>query len=377
MRIRYPFRGATGSPGADAGCAVGEPLRLLYAGRLERGKGVHHLARAATALPGDDWSLTFVGGDTRTGPLGTSMRDVIGLAGEGDPRVVLEESVSRERLAGLVAEHDVVVLPSLWECWPYAALEEREAVRELVRADAPLRLATELTDDDEIARAYETLPPAPRPRRRRPPRAGRRPPLVSAIVPYFRAHRFVRDTVGSLLAQTHPRMEILIVDDGSWADDDEVLAELSARLPVTVLHQPNAGLGAARNFGIRQCRGRYILPLDSAMVEPEFVARCLALLEARDELAFVTAWSRYIDENGVPRSGRVDVGYQPFGNVGAANAESNVSGDAGCSRRRGSPTPRSSRATRTGISTVSSSARGAGGQSFPSGCCATGCVPIP
>lgn len=188
VRIRYPFRGATGSPGADAGFALREPLRLLYAGRLERRKGVHHLARATTALPGDDW-LTFVGGDTRTGPLGTSRRDVIGLAGEGDPRVVLEESVSRERLAGLVAEHDVVVLPSLWECWPYAALEEREAVRELVRADAPLRLATELTDDDEIARAYETLLAAPRPRRRRPPRAGRRPPLVSAIVPYFRAHR--------------------------------------------------------------------------------------------------------------------------------------------------------------------------------------------
>ncbi len=200
---------------------------------------------------------------------------------------------------------------------------------ELVRADAPLRLAAELTDDDEIARAYETLLAAPRPRRRRPPRTGRRPPLVSAIVPCFRAHRFVRDTVGSLLAQTHPRMEILIVDDGSWADDDEVLAELSARLPVTVLHQPIAGLGAARNFGIRQCRGRYILPLDSDnMVEPEFVARCLALLEARDELAFVTAWSRYIDEDGEPRSGRVDVGYQPFGNVGAANAESNVSGGA-------------------------------------------------
>ena len=224
---------------------------------------------------------------------------------------------------------------------------------ELVRADAPLRLAAELTDDDEIARDYEILLAAPRPRRRRTPRAGRRPPLVSAIVPYFRAHRFVRDTI-------------------------EVLAELSARLPVTVLHQPNAGLGAARNFGIRQCRGRYILPLDSDnMVEPEFVARCLALLEARDELAFVTAWSRYIDEDGEPRSGRVDVGYQPFGNVGAANAESNVSGDAGCSRRRGSPTPRSSRATRTGISTVSSSARGAGGRSSPSGCCATGCAPIP
>ena len=326
VRIRYPFRGATGSPGADAGFALGGPLRLLYAGRLERRKGVHHLARAVTALPGDDWSLTFVGGDTRTGPLGTSMRDVIGLAGEGDPRVVLEESVSRERLAGLVAEHDVVVLPSLWECWPYAALEALHLNRPV--------LATPTGGFVEMIR----------------PGAG-----------------------GWLTRGT----SVDDVEDG-LRRVLEGARELSARLPVTVLHQPNAGLGAARNFGIRQCRGRYILPLDSDnMVEPEFVARCLALLEARDELAFVTAWSRYIDEDGEPRSGRVDVGYQPFGNVGAANAESNVSGDAGCSRRRGSPTPRSSRATRTGISTVSSSARGAGGRSSPSGCCATGCAPIP
>lgn len=195
----------------------------------------------------------------------------------------------------------------------------------------------------------------------------------------------MRDTIGSLLSQTHPRMEILIVNDGSWADDDEVLAELSACLPVTVLHQPNAGLGAARNFGIRQSRGRYILPLDSDnMVEPEFVARCLALLEARDELAFVTAWSRYIDEDGEPRSGRVDVGYQPFGNVGAANAESNVSGDAAALLRR-----RLFEEEGFAYSEELTSyedwhlyrelqrAGRRGGRSSPSGCCATGCAPIP
>lgn len=380
-RIRYPFRGVSGSPGADARYALDGPLRLLYAGRLERRKGVHQLARAVTALPGDDWSLTFVGGDTPTGPLGTSMRDVVGLAGEGDPRVELRDPVPRERLAALVAEHDVVVLPSLWECWPYAALEalhlnrpvlasptggftemirpgaggwltrgtgvddveaalrrlldQREEVAELIRTDAPLRLAAELTDEDDIARGYEALLAEPRPRRRRAPARPARPPLVSAVVPYFRTHRFVCDTVESLLAQTHPRMEIIVVNDGSWTEEDEVLAELSARLPVTVLHQPNAGLGAARNFGIRQCRGRYVLPLDSDnMVEPGFVARCLGLLEARDDLDFVTTWSRYVDEDGLPRAGRIDVGYQPFGNVGAANAESNVSGDAAALLRR-------------------------------------------
>jgi glycosyltransferase involved in cell wall biosynthesis len=167
--------------------------------------------------------------------------------------------------------------------------------------------------------------------RRRP---AHQPPLVSAIVPYFRASRFVSETVESLIAQTYPRLEIVLVNDGSFDDEDWIVAELSARLPVRVVSQMNAGLGAARNFGILQSRGRYFLPLDADNVlAPEFTARCVEILESRPEVAYVTAWSRYVDGDGVPREG-LDIGYQPLGNHDELNAVQNVAGDAAALIRR-------------------------------------------
>ena len=157
---------------------------------------------------------------------------------------------------------------------------------------------------------------------------------MSAVVPYFRASRFVRDTVESLVGQSYRPLEIVLVDDGSFGDEDWVVAEIGARVPVVVVSQMNQGLGAARNFGVSQCRGRYVFPLDADNVaEPGFVERCVGVLEARPEVAYVTAWSRYVDEWGVPRGGP-DVGYEPLGNQAGLVCEENVAGDAAAVIRR-------------------------------------------
>ena len=88
---------------------------------------------------------------------------------------------------------------------------------------------------------------------------------------------------------------------------------------MVVVTQMNQGLGAARNFGVLQSRGRYVFPLDcDNIAEPEFVARCVEILERRPEVAYVTSWSRYIDEDGTPRPGP-DLGYQPLGNQARAD----------------------------------------------------------
>jgi glycogen(starch) synthase len=378
VRVRHPFAGATADPADDAGFDAGErPLALLYAGRLERRKGVAELIAAATASERHDFRLTLIGADTSTGPLGTSVRGALELAIAEDPRIELREPLERGQLADAVRAHDAVVVPSHWECWPYAALEalhlnrpllatpvgglvelvragrsgwladgtgapalgralerllgSRAALGELVRAGAPAAHARALCDEQEILDAYQRLARAPlaRPVAPAPRTSGAaQPPLVSAIVPYYRACAHVADTVESLLAQTYPRLEIVLVNDGSFAEEDWILAELAARAPVLVVSQMNRGLGAARNFGISQARGRYVFPLDADNVaEPEFVARCVAVLEARPELAYVTSWSRYIDESGTPRE-RGALGYQPLGNRAALVARENVAGDA-------------------------------------------------
>jgi glycosyltransferase involved in cell wall biosynthesis len=373
-RIRHPYAGPLVSPGADSAYRGGSPLRLLYAGRLERRKGIHNLIAALTGLARDDFHLTLLGGDTDTGPLGVSMRELIRLAVADDPRIELRDEVDRLAVADVIRGHDLVVVPSLWECWPYAALEalrlnrpilatpvgglvelvkpgisgwlsanpsrealehaierlldRRDEVEGLVRGGGPADHARELTDEDEILTAYQQLAQT-RPRHRRERRSSHSAlPSVSAIVPYFRASRHVRETVTSLLEQTYPRIEIVLVNDGSFEDEDWVVAELAARSPIVVVSQTNSGLGAARNFGISQSRGRYVFPLDADNVaDPRFVARAVEMLEHRHELAYVTSWLRYIEEDGTPRPGP-QIGYQPLGNSSALVDQDNVAGDA-------------------------------------------------
>lgn len=388
-RIRYPYHGAAAAPDDDAGYVPGAPLRILYAGRLERRKGVHNLVRAATGLGRDDFRLTLIGSDTGTAPLGVSMRELLELAIADDGRVQLIDGLERAALAQAIRAHDVIVVPSLWECWPYAALEplhlnrpvlatpvgglvemvgagrggwlahgtdpvaleqalesllgNREAIEDMVRSEEPSRRGRALAGDQEVLEGYQALlaEGAPR-RRRRSPRALGRPealghaelPLVSAIVPYYRAARYVTDTIESLLAQTYPKLEIVLVNDGSFEEEDWIVAEIAARDPVAVVTQMNAGLGAARNFGVLQTRGRYVFPLDADnLAEPEFVARSVAILEARPEIAYVTSWSRYIEVDGTPRAG-VDLGYEPLGNHTELTADENVAGDAAAVLRR-------------------------------------------
>ena len=73
--------------------------------------------------------------------------------------------------------------------------------------------------------------------------------LVSVVIPSFNRPQFLRHTVESILAQTHPPAEILVIDDGSTEDPAPALCHLG---PTVHLHrQPNLGICAARNTGVR------------------------------------------------------------------------------------------------------------------------------
>jgi glycosyltransferase involved in cell wall biosynthesis len=88
-------------------------------------------------------------------------------------------------------------------------------------------------------------------------------PQISAILPVFNGRRFLLDAVRSVLAQTLPPCELIVVDDGSTDGSLEALANLPpAPFPVRVLRQANAGQSAARNAAAREARGEYLAFLD-------------------------------------------------------------------------------------------------------------------
>ena len=80
---------------------------------------------------------------------------------------------------------------------------------------------------------------------------------VTLVIPVYNAAPYLETCVNSVLAQTYPNIDCLLIDDGSTDDSPALLDRMAAAHPVRlrVIHQPNAGVAAARNLGIQLARG--------------------------------------------------------------------------------------------------------------------------
>ncbi len=119
-------------------------------------------------------------------------------------------------------------------------------------------------------------------------------PLVSILIPAYRAASWIAATLESALAQTHPRVEIIVVNDGS-PDDTLTRARAFEARGVRVVHQPNAGAAAARNHALRLARGDFLQFLDADdLLSPCKIATQLALLAGQppNTLA-ICRWGRF------------------------------------------------------------------------------------
>jgi glycosyltransferase involved in cell wall biosynthesis len=90
---------------------------------------------------------------------------------------------------------------------------------------------------------------------------GERAPTVSVVIPVYNGARFIGAAIESVLAQTVPVRECLVVDDGSEDGTAAVVSGWGA--PVRVLRQPRAGVAEARNRGLREARGSHVAFLDA------------------------------------------------------------------------------------------------------------------
>jgi glycosyltransferase involved in cell wall biosynthesis len=124
--------------------------------------------------------------------------------------------------------------------------------------------------------------------------------LVSIIMPAYNAVATIADSIESVRAQTHPRFELLVVDDGSTDGTDALVARFAqADARVRMLRQPaNAGVAAARNAGIGAARGNCIAFLDSDdRWHPRKLELQLAQMRGAGARISYCAYQR-VDENG-------------------------------------------------------------------------------
>lgn len=124
---------------------------------------------------------------------------------------------------------------------------------------------------------------------------------VSVILPVYQVELYLERAVDSVLAQTLPEIEILLVDDGSEDASAQICDRYAEDYPdkVRVIHKENQGLGPARNSGLEIARGEYVAFLDSDdTVEPEMYEELYEkAVEGSYDMVMCDVRIHYVEEN--------------------------------------------------------------------------------
>ncbi len=120
------------------------------------------------------------------------------------------------------------------------------------------------------------------------------PALVSIIVPCYNYGHFLAECLSSVLHQTYNDWECVIVDNGSTDNTAEVCKSFAAGdTRFRYIHTEQRGVSYARNTGIKQSSGKYILPLDADdKIEAAFLEKTLKKIEKHPELTLVYSKAR-------------------------------------------------------------------------------------
>ena len=136
---------------------------------------------------------------------------------------------------------------------------------------------------------------------------------ISVIIPAYNAEKYIAEALDSVLAQTYPIHEIIVIDDGSTDKTAEVVhryinsrtRELANPLNLKYFYQENRGPAAARNSGIREATGEYIAFLDADDTwMPEKLARQIEKFNESPDAGLVHAKRIRIDESGAEQETR-------------------------------------------------------------------------
>lgn len=124
-------------------------------------------------------------------------------------------------------------------------------------------------------------------------------PTVSIIVPVYNAQNYLHKCIDSLLNQSYDDFEIILVNDGSKDNSKDICDEYASKdNRIRVIHKENGGVSSARNRGLDEATGKYIMFCDSDdYVKEDFCAPMVALAENDTDCLVLAGITKLRDDN--------------------------------------------------------------------------------
>ena len=120
------------------------------------------------------------------------------------------------------------------------------------------------------------------------------PPTVSVVIPCFNDGRFLDETMQSVLLQTYPQIETIIINDGSTDVETNRVLEETNWPNTTIINSVHKGTASARNTGIKSSKGRYIMSLDADdKIHPTYIEKAVEVMENQDKVGIVYCKANY------------------------------------------------------------------------------------
>lgn len=343
---------------------------VLYVGRLERRKGVETLVQAMLPLlrKYPQMQLKMIGGDTNSGPQGTSMRDYLISLIPHDllERVAMLDRLPREELVHQYSQSRLCVFPSLFENFPNVCLEAMAAGSPVVVGsntgmaemlddtisgfvfrsgdvddlrnkidivyslgdDARLSVISKAKDrvrnnyvPNVIVKTQEHyFSSIVHPRISRVNKKYTRG-LVSVVIPCYNHGEFLPAAVESVQKNSYGNHEVIVVNDGS-TDPETIQILENLGTDVIVINQQNSGLSAARNAGVSHSQGEYVVVLDADdMIKESFIEKSVKALEENPDVGFVYTYVEYFGATtGIWKTPKFDANLLLVSNLCVATA---------------------------------------------------------